>query len=40
MVYLIDPSDTTLSLCIRNCKTVCGIKPMYGIPPCYDVLPA
>ena len=37
MVYLIDPKDTTLSYCIIKCDTVCGIKPLYGVPPCYDV---
>ena len=38
MIYLIDPQDTNPSFCIIKCKTVCGIKPLYGIPPCADVL--
>jgi hypothetical protein len=31
MLYLIDP-NTTSGVCIGFCKTLCKIKPLYGVP--------
>lgn len=31
MIYLIDPTDVTLSACAPKCSTFCHIKPLYGI---------
>ena len=35
MVYLIDPNSNNAwcpTLCFK-CATLCGIKPLYGVPP-------
>jgi hypothetical protein len=35
MIYLIDPQDLQGG---RPCKTLCWVKPMYGVPICADIL--
>jgi hypothetical protein len=38
MIYLIDPQDCQLDGCKTYCKIVCWVKPLYGVPPCADIL--
>ncbi len=37
MIYLLDPVQATVNGCTTKCWVkctgVCGIKPMYGVPP-------
>jgi len=39
MVYLIEPKEAGNRKCIPFCSALCGIKPLYGVPPiyCYTV---
>ena len=39
MIYLIDPKEAGNKKCIPFCSLLCGIKPLYGVPPvyCYTV---
>lgn len=36
MIYLIDPTESTVDVCpvkcFIKCTGVCGIKPLYGVP--------
>ncbi len=34
MIYLVDPKEANGPS--MDCKSFCGIKPLYGVPPCYS----